>query len=147
MYSLLCRQANLGTLSANALNDDISSQNTELSRMDSRASSYLKHLFDKYQSSRTLLLLFALLGASMVITDGILTPSIAGTTSLPPLFNNAYQHISLCSLMISHSLAKVLSAVNGIKIKAQGMHEGKQLFFLQKRRYMRVLLVDASQLF
>ncbi|XP_007024839.2 PREDICTED: probable potassium transporter 13 [Theobroma cacao] len=95
LYSLLCRRAKLGLLSASdAPDDDISAYNSGLPRKETVASSILKEFFDKYQSSRIVLLLLVLLGTSMVIGDGILTPSMS-----------------------------VLSAVNGIKIKATGLHD------------------------
>ncbi|XP_022715411.1 probable potassium transporter 13 isoform X2 [Durio zibethinus] len=100
LYSLLCRRAKLGLLCAsNAPGDDISAYNSELPRKETVASSILKEFFDKYHGSRIMLLLLVLLGTSMVIGDGILTPSMS-----------------------------VLSAVNGIKIKATGLHENYTVF-------------------
>ncbi|XP_021294040.1 probable potassium transporter 13 [Herrania umbratica] len=100
LYSLLCRRAKLGLLSASDVpDDDISAYNSGLPRKETVASSILKEFFDKYQSSRIVLLLLVLLGTSMVIGDGILTPSMS-----------------------------VLSAVNGIKIKATGLHENYTVF-------------------
>ncbi|OMO65933.1 potassium transporter [Corchorus olitorius] len=100
LYSLLCRRAKLGLLSSSdGPDDDISAHNSRLPRKDTVASSILKEFFDKYHSSRVVLLLLVLLGTSMVIGDGILTPSMS-----------------------------VLSAVNGIKIKATGLHENYTVF-------------------
>ncbi|OMO98672.1 potassium transporter [Corchorus olitorius] len=42
-----------------------------------RSSLLIKHFFEKYRSSRVVLLLVVLLGTSMVIGDGILTPTIS----------------------------------------------------------------------
>ncbi|XP_022723695.1 probable potassium transporter 13 [Durio zibethinus] len=95
LYSLLCRRAKLGLLSASdAPDDDISAYNSGLTRKETVASSILKKFLDKHHSSRLVLLLVVLLGTSMVIGDGILTPSMS-----------------------------VLSAINGIKIKATGLSE------------------------
>ncbi|XVE88506.1 hypothetical protein DITRI_Ditri19aG0074600 [Diplodiscus trichospermus] len=100
LYSLLCRRAKLGLLSASdASDDDIPSYNSGLTRKETVASSILKEFFDKYHSSRIVLLLLVLLGTSMVIGDGILTPSMS-----------------------------VLSAVNGINIKATGLHQNYTVF-------------------
>ncbi|KAF5752824.1 hypothetical protein HS088_TW01G00742 [Tripterygium wilfordii] len=95
LYSLLCRRAKLGLLTASCVPDDDScAQDPGPSVEDTRTSSLLKEFFDKHQSSRILLLLAVLLGTSMVIGDGILTPSMS-----------------------------VLSAVYGIKVKAASLHE------------------------
>ncbi|XWS18734.1 hypothetical protein CRYUN_Cryun32bG0070100 [Craigia yunnanensis] len=100
LYSLLCRRAKLGLLSASDVpDDDLSAYNSGLPRTETVASSILKEFFDKYHSSQVVLLLLVLLGTSMVIGDGILTPSMS-----------------------------VLSAVNGIKIKATGLHENYTVF-------------------
>lgn len=100
LYSLLCRRAKLGLLSASdASDDDISAYNSGLPRKETVASSILKEFFDKYHSSRIVLLLLVLLGTSMVIGDGILTPSMS-----------------------------VLSAVNGIRIKVPSLHENYTVF-------------------
>ncbi|XP_011022399.1 PREDICTED: probable potassium transporter 13 isoform X4 [Populus euphratica] len=95
LYSLLCRRAKLGLLRPSHSTDyDISSQDSCLLIKETRASSLLKEFFDKHHSSRVVLLLFVILGTSMVIADGILTPSMS-----------------------------VLSAVYGIKTKAGGLHD------------------------
>ncbi|KAF9686000.1 hypothetical protein SADUNF_Sadunf03G0113000 [Salix dunnii] len=95
LYSLLCRCAKLGLLRPSHSTDDgISSQDSCLLIKETRTSSLLKDFFDKHHSSRVVLLLTVILGTSMVIADGILTPSMS-----------------------------VLSAVYGIKTKAGGLHE------------------------
>ncbi|CAK7335851.1 unnamed protein product [Dovyalis caffra] len=95
LYSLLCRRVKLGLLHAShAADEDISSQDSCLLNKETRASSLLREFFDKHHNSRVVLLLVVILGTSMVISDGILTPSMS-----------------------------VLSAVYGIKIKARGLHD------------------------
>ncbi|CAN0854888.1 Probable potassium transporter 13 [Linum grandiflorum] len=95
LYSLLCRNARVGLLSGSALPDyDVSSPDTGQPDRETRAGSLLKDLLEKHHNSRIILLLVVLLGTSMVISDGILTPSMS-----------------------------VLSAVYGLKIKATGLHE------------------------
>ena len=79
MYSLLCRCAKLGLLRPpHATDDEISSQDSRLLIKETRTSSLLKEFFDKHHSSRVVLLLIVILGTSMVIADGILTPSMSG---------------------------------------------------------------------
>ncbi|KAE8667103.1 putative potassium transporter 2 [Hibiscus syriacus] len=100
LYSLLCRHAKLGLLSpSNAPDDDISAYDYGPHRKETVASSILKEFFHKYHSSRIVLLLLVLLGTSMVIGDGILTPSMS-----------------------------VLAAVNGIKVKAPSLHGNYTVF-------------------
>ncbi|GAY33758.1 hypothetical protein CUMW_007940 [Citrus unshiu] len=95
LYSILCRRAKVGLLSAShAPDDDISACSSQLPLKETRGSVLLKEFFDKHHNSRILLLLVVLLGTSMVIGDGILTPAMS-----------------------------VLSAVNGIKVKATGLDE------------------------
>ncbi|KAL5773540.1 hypothetical protein ACOSQ2_013464 [Xanthoceras sorbifolium] len=95
LYSLLCHRAKLGLLSAfHPQNDDLPAYSPGLPIKETKASSLLKEFFDRHHSSQIVLLLVVLLGTSMVISDGILTPSMS-----------------------------VLSAVNGVKIKATGLHE------------------------
>ncbi|KAL9456516.1 hypothetical protein AB3S75_005693 [Citrus x aurantiifolia] len=95
LYSILCQRAKVGLLSAShAPDDDISACGSQLPLKETRGSVLLKEFFDKHHNSRILLLLIVLLGTSMVIGDGILTPAMS-----------------------------VLSAVNGIKVKATGLDE------------------------
>ncbi|KDO77504.1 hypothetical protein CISIN_1g004722mg [Citrus sinensis] len=95
LYSILCRRAKVGLLSASHAPDgDISACSSQLPLKETRGSVLLKEFFDKHHNSRILLLLVVLLGTSMVIGDGILTPAMS-----------------------------VLSAINGIKVKATGLDE------------------------
>lgn len=72
----------MGLLSAShALDDDISACSSELTLKQTRGSVLLKEFFDNHHNSRVLLLLVVLLGTSMVIGDGILTPSMSGIVS------------------------------------------------------------------
>jgi len=56
-----------------SLYDDVNSSG------ENKSSLAIKAFFEKHQSSRVLLLLVVLLGTSMVIGDGILTPTMSGT--------------------------------------------------------------------
>uniref|UniRef100_A0A7C9AFI8 K+ potassium transporter integral membrane domain-containing protein n=1 Tax=Opuntia streptacantha TaxID=393608 RepID=A0A7C9AFI8_OPUST len=71
-----------------SLYDDVNSSG------ENKSSLAIKAFFEKHQSSRVLLLLVVLLGTSMVIGDGILTPTMS-----------------------------VLSAVSGLKIKVPHLNE------------------------
>ena len=69
----------MGLLSAPAVPDcGISSPDTGQPVKETRAGSLLKDLLEKHHSSRIILLLVVLLGTSVVISDGILTPSMSG---------------------------------------------------------------------
>ncbi|KAL6998943.1 Potassium transporter [Sarracenia purpurea var. burkii] len=94
LYSLLCRRLKAGLSSTSHItNDRMSSYNTGTSTKDTRTSLLIKNCFEKHPSSRVVLLLVVFLGTSMVIGDGILTPTMS-----------------------------VLSAVNGIRIMAPNLH-------------------------
>ncbi|KAI8008988.1 putative potassium transporter 13 [Camellia lanceoleosa] len=90
LYSLLCRHLKAGLLSTShgALHRVTSSDNAGTSVKETKTSLLIKDFFEKHHSSRVVLLLVVLLGTSMVIGDGILTPTMS-----------------------------VLSAVNGLRIK------------------------------
>ncbi|GFS37075.1 hypothetical protein Acr_00g0049620 [Actinidia rufa] len=96
LYSLLCRHLKAGLLSiSHGANRHISipSYNAGTSVKETTTSLVIKDFIEKHQSSRVVLLLVVLLGTSMVIGDGILTPTMS-----------------------------VLSAVNGIRIKSSDLH-------------------------
>ncbi|KAJ4848729.1 hypothetical protein Tsubulata_043975 [Turnera subulata] len=101
LYSLLCRRARVGLLSSSCCGpeDHRSARDAGVLGRDTTSSSVMREFFDKHLSSRIALLLVVLLGTSMVVGDGVLTPSMS-----------------------------VLSAVYGIKIKATGLHENYAVF-------------------
>ncbi|RWW44827.1 hypothetical protein BHE74_00049385, partial [Ensete ventricosum] len=85
LYSLLCRHARVGFLPNGQLADeDLSTYK----KMDGggaappmgadTAASRMKRLLEEHQVLQRLLLLLALIGACMVIGDGVLTPAISG---------------------------------------------------------------------
>lgn len=51
---------------------------SNVSTKETRASLVIKEFFNEHRSSRVVLLLVVLLGTSMVIGDGILTPAMSG---------------------------------------------------------------------
>ncbi|KAL9393757.1 hypothetical protein Peur_013042 [Populus x canadensis] len=95
LYSLLCRHSRMGLLKSSHLEHEfVTCCDSNVSTKETRASLVIKEFFNKHRSSRVVLLLVVLLGTSMVIGDGILTPAMS-----------------------------VLSAVYGIQIKAPDLHE------------------------
>ncbi|KAK9132791.1 hypothetical protein Scep_012319 [Stephania cephalantha] len=95
IYSLLCRHSKMGLLNTyNAVHERLSACNGDKFLGETKTYSTIQQFFEKYKSSRILLFLFVVLGTSMVIGDGILTPTMS-----------------------------VLSAVYGIKTKVPHLHE------------------------
>ncbi|KAJ4981127.1 hypothetical protein NE237_031964 [Protea cynaroides] len=100
LYSLLCRHSKLGLLStSHSARDHISDFSSGNSLKDTRTSAGLKDFFEKNRGSRIVLLLFVLLGTSMVVGDGVLTPAMS-----------------------------VLSAVSGMRVKFPQLHENYTIF-------------------
>ncbi|XP_057825832.2 potassium transporter 1 isoform X2 [Cryptomeria japonica] len=94
LYSLLCRHANLSLLpNQQALDEQVSTYHAGVARQ-SGLSYWVKAFLEKRHKFRVGLLLVVLLGTSMVIGDGVLTPAIS-----------------------------VLSAVQGIKVKVPNLQE------------------------
>ncbi|XP_022718099.1 probable potassium transporter 13 [Durio zibethinus] len=101
LYSLLCRHSRMGLLNTtNVADEHVSIDKAEEPVNDTRSSILIKQFFEKYHSSRVVLLLVVLLGSSMVIGDGILSPTMS-----------------------------VLSAVYGLQIKVTYLHENHIVFF------------------
>ncbi|PON85442.1 Potassium transporter [Trema orientale] len=94
LYSLLCRHARLSVLPNQEAMDEKLSAYVTVGSTDTWQSSALKLLFEKHPRFCEALLIFVLLGTSMAIGDGVLTPAIS-----------------------------VLSAVSGIRLKITELHE------------------------
>uniref|UniRef100_A0A0E0AD34 Potassium transporter n=1 Tax=Oryza glumipatula TaxID=40148 RepID=A0A0E0AD34_9ORYZ len=95
LYSLLCRNSKMGLLNnMRANHGSLSAYNKEEPCKESRNSMLIKAFFEKHYSLRVVLLLFVLMGTSMVIGDGVLTPTMS-----------------------------VLAAVSGLRIKFPELHE------------------------
>lgn len=76
LYSLLCRHAKFSLLpNQQAADEELSSYKNSYSHPPS--SSPLKRFLEKHKKLRTSLLVIVLLGASMVIGDGVITPAIS----------------------------------------------------------------------
>ncbi|MBA0642370.1 hypothetical protein Goklo_026767 [Gossypium klotzschianum] len=76
LYSLLCRNMNIGILSSKSL-DVNSSQSRCVLNEDNKQKSRLGKVFETSMVARRALLFIAMLGTCMLIGDGILTPSIS----------------------------------------------------------------------
>uniref|UniRef100_A0A7N0TPD5 Potassium transporter n=1 Tax=Kalanchoe fedtschenkoi TaxID=63787 RepID=A0A7N0TPD5_KALFE len=77
LYSLLCRHAKLSLLpNQQAADEELSAYKYGPSSQIA-ASNPLKRFLEKHKRVRTALLIVVLLGASMVISDGVLTPAIS----------------------------------------------------------------------
>nr|GMC99561.1 potassium transporter 4-like [Ipomoea batatas] len=82
LYSLLCRHAKFSLLpNQQAADEELSAYKYGLSRQ-SASSLPFKRFLEKHKKSRTVLLLVVLLGACMVIGDGVLTPPMAVLSSI-----------------------------------------------------------------
>ncbi|KAJ7520780.1 hypothetical protein O6H91_19G022500 [Diphasiastrum complanatum] len=94
LYSLLCRHAKLSMLpNQQTIDKELSTYKLDQDVMDNKCSKF-KIFLEKHKNGRTALLIVVLLGTSMVIGDGILTPAIS-----------------------------VLSAVSGIEVAAPNLHD------------------------
>nr|XP_018685916.1 PREDICTED: probable potassium transporter 13 isoform X3 [Musa acuminata subsp. malaccensis] len=83
LYSLMCRNSKMGLLSTpHAAQEHLTAYNPEVHCDETRTSLSIKRFIEKNQSSRLVLLLFVLLGTSMVIGDGVLTPTMSDYTVL-----------------------------------------------------------------
>lgn len=78
LYSLLCRHAKLSLLPNQQAADEELSAYKYGPPAPVTNSSLLKRFFDKHKKLRIALLIFVLIGAGMVIGDGVLTPAISG---------------------------------------------------------------------
>ncbi|XVF32600.1 hypothetical protein REPUB_Repub17cG0096400 [Reevesia pubescens] len=99
LYSLICRYAKVSLIPSQQAEDhDVSNFRIELPSRRLKRASALKSKLEKSQFAKYFLLLVTMLGTSMLIGDGILTPSIS-----------------------------VLSAVGGIKQATPAMTEGGKI--------------------
>ncbi|TYI97789.1 hypothetical protein E1A91_D01G168000v1 [Gossypium mustelinum] len=102
LYSLLCRNMNIGILSSKS-SDVNSSQARCVLNEDNKQKSRLGKVFETSMVARRALLFIAMLGTCMLIGDGILTPSISVLSAMDGL--------RAPFPSISKSLVEALSAV------------------------------------
>ncbi|XP_016572896.1 potassium transporter 23 isoform X2 [Capsicum annuum] len=78
LYSLICRYANINLLpNRQPADEHISSFKLKLPTPELERSLNIKEVLERKSSLKTLVLLFVLMGTSMIIGDGILTPAIS----------------------------------------------------------------------
>jgi KUP system potassium uptake protein len=82
LYSLLCRHAKFNLLPNQQAADEELSTFYQPGASRTAMASPLKRFLEKHRKLRTVLLLFVLFGACMVIGDGVLTPTISGISNL-----------------------------------------------------------------
>ncbi|KAH1122198.1 hypothetical protein J1N35_005358 [Gossypium stocksii] len=102
LYSLLCRNMNIGILSSKS-SDVNSSQSRCVLNEDNKQKSRLGKVFETSMVARRALLFIAMLGTCMLIGDGILTPAISVLSAMDGL--------RAPFPSISKSLVEALSAV------------------------------------
>ncbi|CAK9175965.1 unnamed protein product [Ilex paraguariensis] len=78
LYSLICRYAKVGLIPSQEVEDrDVSNFQLQLPSNQLRRASRLKSVLEKSQFAKFFLLFATMLGTSMVIGDGVLTPCIS----------------------------------------------------------------------
>ncbi|XP_061359604.1 putative potassium transporter 12 isoform X2 [Gastrolobium bilobum] len=86
LYSLICRYANVNMLPNRQPADErISSFRLKLPTPELERALNIKEVLERKSTLKTLLLLLVLLGTSMIIGDGILTPAISVTSAISGL--------------------------------------------------------------
>ncbi|GAB4845442.1 Probable potassium transporter 17 [Ancistrocladus abbreviatus] len=98
LYSLLCKNMDIGILTTNGR-----SSNTKSSPSTTGKQSRLHKFFEKSMVARRVLLFIAILGMCMLIGDGILTPAISVLSAI--------DGVRALFPSVSKSLVEVLSAV------------------------------------
>ena len=79
MYSLICRYAKVGLIpSQQAEDQEVSNFQLDLPSNRLKRASWLKSKLENSQFAKFFLLFATMLGTSMVIGDGVLTPCISG---------------------------------------------------------------------
>lgn len=86
LYSLLCRHAKLSLIpNQQAADEEVSTYYNTRQTAQNTGTSPLKRFLEKHRRLRTGLLVVVLLGTSMVIGDGVLTPAISVLSSVSGL--------------------------------------------------------------
>lgn len=79
LYSLLCRYAKIGLIPTQQAEDqEVSNFQLQLPSNRLKMASSLKSKLENSRSAKMFLLFATMLGTSMVMGDGVLTPSISG---------------------------------------------------------------------
>ncbi|WMV59407.1 hypothetical protein MTR67_052792 [Solanum verrucosum] len=99
LYSLLCRHAKFSLLPNQQAADEELSAYKYGSSGQSTSCLPLKRFLEKHKKSRTILLIVVLLGACMVIGDGVLTPAMSVISSMSGI-QAATEHLSHGGVLI-----------------------------------------------
>ncbi|XP_072977673.1 potassium transporter 23 [Typha angustifolia] len=114
LYSLICRYAKISLLpNQQRADEDISSFRLKLPTPELERALYIKDCLEKRSSFKNLLLFLVLMGTSMIIGDGILTPSmsvmsaVSGLQGEVPGFNtDAVVLVSIVVLVLLFSIQR-----------------------------------------
>ncbi|KAM1300306.1 hypothetical protein EV2_011952 [Malus domestica] len=114
LYSLICRYANVNLLPNRQPADEyISSYRLKLPTPELKRALRIKDSLERRPFLKTILLLFVLMGTSMVIGDGILTPAISVMSAvsglqgeLPGFGTNAVVVVSIVILLVLFSIQR-----------------------------------------
>ena len=80
LYSLICRYAKVNlTLNKQAEDKEMSNYRLDVPNRQLKRASFIKFMLESNQILKYFILFMTMLGTSMVIGDGILTPCISGT--------------------------------------------------------------------
>ncbi|KAG0622849.1 hypothetical protein M758_3G128600 [Ceratodon purpureus] len=114
LYSLLCRHAKLSLILNQQTADREVSTYKLVELPDTIRGEKVRKLLEKHRCLRTGLLIIVLLGTSMVIGDGILTPSISVMSAIsgisvaaPHLHQNIVVIVSCCILVLLFALQHI----------------------------------------
>ncbi|KAK1408019.1 hypothetical protein QVD17_39649 [Tagetes erecta] len=120
LYSLLCRHAKFSLLpNQQAADEELSSYKYGPSQPSSHSPSPLKRFLEKHKKLRTALLIVVLLGASMVIGYGVITPAISVMSAVSGL------QVQGVGLELTHGAVLLLACVILIGLFAL-QHTGTQ---------------------
>ncbi|KAM0044159.1 putative potassium transporter [Helianthus debilis subsp. tardiflorus] len=120
LYSLLCRHAKFSLLpNQQAADEELLSYKYGPSQPTSQSPSPLKRFLEKHKKLRTALLIVVLLGASMVIGDGVVTPAISVMSAVSGL------QVQGVGLELSHGTVLLFACVILIGLFAL-QHTGTQ---------------------
>ncbi|KAK1319256.1 Potassium transporter 5 [Acorus calamus] len=111
LYSLICRYAKVSLIPNHQVEDKaLSNYKLEMPSKEVRAAEWIKEKLENSKAAQLALFLITILGTSMVIGDGILTPCISGNYMYNPVSKPIFA-------------AAVLSAVGGIRESARSLNE------------------------
>ncbi|KAK6161606.1 hypothetical protein DH2020_004987 [Rehmannia glutinosa] len=126
LYSLLCRHGKFSLLPNQQAADEELSAYKYGSLGQSSSSVALKRFLEKRKKLRTALLLVVLLGAGMVIGDGVVTPAMSGMVEIrsSQRYFDAFTIWSYLLIAVNFILFAVLSSVSGLEAAQRKLPQG-----------------------